>query len=240
MIESGSSLFYLFHCSAHDRLNTMTFRSFRNIPHGLHHGDQPRERVEARLCLSTSRTDCIIQRTWERTRSSTLPQHIPHGLHQQNRTDAMPQIHAICCELVDSFSDSAKAASALTIFPCSSTVKAIYIAIIDSLGRTIDRFSVRTAPKKSVSLRFAESPCWMGSSAVRTIVESFGYEAAQIADNLVQGFPGQSFLIGNCNAAIKTLNRDLAGFDCHPAYHSIAEKVIWVHNLLIDDYTDWL
>ena len=69
-----------------------------------------------------------------------LPQHIPHGLHQQNRTDAMPQIHAICCELVDSFSDAAKAASALTIFPCSSTVKAIYIAIIDSLGRTIDRF----------------------------------------------------------------------------------------------------
>ena len=80
----------------------------------------------------------------------------------------------------------------------------------------------------------------MGSSAMRTIVESFGYEAAQIADNLVQGFPGQSFLIGNCNVAIKTLNRDRAGFDCHPAYHSIAEKVIWVHNLLIDDYTDWL
>ena len=95
MVESGSSLFYLLHCSAHDRLNTMTFRSFRNIP---------------------------------------------HGLHQQNRTDAMPQIHAICCELVDSFSDAAKAASALTIFPRFSTVKAIYIAIIDSLGRTIDRF----------------------------------------------------------------------------------------------------
>lgn len=132
MVESGSSLFYLLHCSAHDRLNTMTFRSFRNIPHGLH--------PERRAAYS---------------RWSTLPQHIPHGLHQQNRTDAMPQIHAICCELVDSFSDAAKAASALTIFPCSSTVKAIYIAIIDSLGRTIDRFSVRTSPKKSVSLRFA-------------------------------------------------------------------------------------
>lgn len=61
-------------------------------------------------------------------------------MHQQNRTDAMPQIHAICCELVDSFSDATKAASALTIFPRFSTVKAIYIAIIDSLGRTIDRF----------------------------------------------------------------------------------------------------
>ena len=95
MIESGSSLFYLFQCSAHDRLNTMPFRLFRNTP---------------------------------------------HGLHQQNRTDAMPQIHAICCELVDSFSDATKAASALTIFPRFSTVKAIYIAIIDSLGRTIDRF----------------------------------------------------------------------------------------------------
>ena len=165
-VESGSSLFYLLHCSAHDRLNTMTFRSFRNIPHGLHPAHRNGKATE-----------------------NSLPQHIPHGLHQQNRTDAMPQIHAICCELVDSFSDATKAASALTIFPCSSTVKAIYIAIIDSLGRTIDRFSVRTAPKKSVSLRFAESPCWMGSSAVRTIVESFGYEAAQIADNLVQGFP---------------------------------------------------
>ena len=152
----------------------------------------------------------------------------------------MPQIHAICCELVDSFSDAAKAASALTIFPCSSTVKAIYIAIIDSLGRTIDRFSVRTSPKKSISLRFAESPCWMGSSAVRTIVESFGYEAAQIADNLVQGFPGQSFLIGNCNVAIKTLNRYRAGFDYRPAYHSIVGKVISLHNPLTDDYTDWL
>ena len=95
MVESGSSLFYLFHCSAHDRLNTMPFRLFRNTP---------------------------------------------HGLHPQNRTDAMPQIHAICCELVDSFSDATKAASALTIFPRFSTVKAIYIAIIDSLGRTIDRF----------------------------------------------------------------------------------------------------
>ena len=81
MIESGSSLFYLLHCSAHDRLNTMTFRSFRNIPHGLHrHGEhrEPddqrfasahpariashflrRNYVYQKLCLSTSRTDCI-------------------------------------------------------------------------------------------------------------------------------------------------------------------------------------
>ena len=113
MIESVSSLFYLLHCSAHDRLNTMTFRSFRNIP---------------------------------------------HGLHQQNRTDAMPQIHAICCELVDSFSDAAKAASALTIFPCSSTVKAIYIAISDSLGRTIDRFLGCESHRKSLLAYVSPNP----------------------------------------------------------------------------------
>ena len=62
----------------------------------------------------------------------------------------------------------------------------------------------------------------MGSSAVQTIVESFGYEAAQIADNLVQGFPGQSFLIGNRNAAIKTRSIDLAVFFRHLAYYSTA------------------
>ncbi len=61
MIESGSSLFYLFHCSAHDRLNTMPFRLFRNTPHGLHRWrDKPPENT-ARLCLSTPRTDCITR-----------------------------------------------------------------------------------------------------------------------------------------------------------------------------------
>lgn len=135
MIESVSSLFYLLHCSAHDRLNTMTFRSFRNIPHGLH--------------------PCHV---FPSSSSLSLPQHIPHGLHQQNRTDAMPQIHAICCELVDSFSDAAKAASALTIFPCSSTVKAIYIAIIDSLGRTIDRFLGCESHRKSLLAYASPNP----------------------------------------------------------------------------------
>ena len=184
MVESGSSLFYLFHCSAHDRLNTMPFRLFRNTPHGLHPVRLDFDRRTKELCLSTPRTDCIFRAMWSilmrslclstprtdcilgdaqslvrdvlclstprtdcivshappRPVPSALPQHTPHGLHQQNRTDAMPQIHAICCELVDSFSDATKAASALTIFPRFSTVKAIYIAIIDSLGRTIDRF----------------------------------------------------------------------------------------------------
>ena len=57
-VESGSSLFYLLHCSAHDRLNTMTFRSFRNIPHGLHPAHRNGKATE-----------------------NSLPQHIPHGLH---------------------------------------------------------------------------------------------------------------------------------------------------------------
>ena len=110
------------------------------------------------LCLSTSRTDCIVLRLQRGTEHHTLPQHIPHGLHQQNRTDAMPQIHAICCELVDSFSDATKAASALTIFPRSSTVKAIYIAISDSLGRTIDRFLGCESHRKSLLAYASPNP----------------------------------------------------------------------------------
>ena len=70
----------------------------------------------------------------------------------------MPQIHAICCELVDSFSDAAKAASALTIFPRFSTVKAIYIAIIDSLGRTIDRFFGANRTEKICELTLRRIP----------------------------------------------------------------------------------
>ena len=161
MIESGSSLFYLFHCSAHDRLNTMPFRLFRNTPHGLHPPTRTPKSTPTTLPQHTPHglhrvralRDLLLRPLPQHTphglhlvcrQSQTsvkpLPQHTPHGLHQQNRTDAMPQIHAICCELVDSFSDATKAASALTIFPRFSTVKAIYIAIIDSLGRTIDRF----------------------------------------------------------------------------------------------------
>ena len=139
MIESGSSLFYLFHCSTHDRLNTMPFRLFRNTPHGLHPPTRTPKSTPTTLPQHTPHGLHRV-RALRDLLLRPLPQHTPHGLHQQNRTDAMPQIHAICCELVDSFSDAAKAASALTIFPRFSTVKAIYIAIIDSLGRTIDRF----------------------------------------------------------------------------------------------------
>ena len=81
-VESGSSLFYLLHCSAYDRLNTTTFRSFRNIPHGLHQSSGHNHRccnnfasahpaqiasnwivdveLQYQLCLSISRTDCIL------------------------------------------------------------------------------------------------------------------------------------------------------------------------------------
>ena len=81
-VESGSSLFYLLHCSAHDRLNTMTFRSFRNIPHGLHRLPSIIISCALSLCLSTSRTDCIKRRKAASRRHAALPQHIPHGLHR--------------------------------------------------------------------------------------------------------------------------------------------------------------
>lgn len=45
-----------------------------------------------------------------------------------------------CCELVDSFSGTQTLVPALAIFPNSSAAKATYVAINDSLGRTIDRF----------------------------------------------------------------------------------------------------
>ncbi len=112
----------------------------QHIPHGLHLNHEKEAVAATNFASAHPARIASGFPTSALAKLHTLPQHIPHGLHQQNRTDAMPQIHAICCELVDSFSDAAKAASALTIFPCSSTVKAIYIAIIDSLGRTIDRF----------------------------------------------------------------------------------------------------
>ena len=85
-VESGSSLFYLLHCSAHDRLNTMTFRSFRNIPHGLHRLPSIIISCALSLCLSTSRTDCIKRRKAASRRHAALPQHIPHGLHLRQWT----------------------------------------------------------------------------------------------------------------------------------------------------------
>ena len=42
-----------------------------------------------KLCLSTSRTDCIDCPEQCGVNKAALPQHIPHGLHQQKRTDTM-------------------------------------------------------------------------------------------------------------------------------------------------------
>ena len=69
-----------------------------------------------------------------------LPRRIPCGLHRQKCTECSTQFGGMCRESVDSFSQHCKMCRALTIFPCSSAAKAIYIAIIGSLGRTIDRF----------------------------------------------------------------------------------------------------
>ena len=104
---------------------------------------------EMNLCLSTSRTDCIRIFFHGLSPPITLPQHIPHGLHQQNRTDAMPQIHAICCELVDSFSDAAKAASALTIF-CQGNLYCHY-----RQSRTDNRPVFRCEPHRKSLLAYA-------------------------------------------------------------------------------------
>ena len=89
MIESGSSLFYLLHCSTHDRLNTMTFRSFRNIPHGLHR--QNSNRYWPRPCFASAhpaRIASVVTSTFSLIVFS-LPQHIPHGLHRAARGDDM-------------------------------------------------------------------------------------------------------------------------------------------------------
>ena len=129
----------------------------QHIPHGLHHStDVGTHTVVNFASAHPARIASLFHN--ELYNLHTLPQHIPHGLHQQNRTDAMPQIHAICCELVDSFSDATKAASALTIFPRSSTVKAIYIAISDSLGRTIDRFLGCESHRKSLLAYASPNP----------------------------------------------------------------------------------
>ena len=116
----------------------------------------------AMLCLSTSLTDCVEILSSNSTNSGPLPQHVPYGLrHQRSKpllkfftfASALPlriasaNMHKnirffgeTCCELVDSFSGTQTLVPALAIFPNSSAAKATYVAINDSLGRTIDRF----------------------------------------------------------------------------------------------------
>ena len=68
-----------------------------------------------------------------------LPQRTLYGLRRQKCTKSGAPYGRICCEQVDSFSGVSETTPALTMFPGSFAVKAISIAIDDSLGRTIDR-----------------------------------------------------------------------------------------------------
>ena len=71
---------------------------------------------------------------------AALPQHTLYRLHRQKYTVQLLTNYKMCCESVDSFSADHKWFTALTIFPCSFTTKATYVAISGSIGRTIDRF----------------------------------------------------------------------------------------------------
>ena len=71
---------------------------------------------------------------------SALPQHTLRGLRRQKYIKYFALFCRMCCKLVDSFSVEQRMLTALTIFPDFSAAKATYVAIIDSLGRTIDRF----------------------------------------------------------------------------------------------------
>ena len=70
----------------------------------------------------------------------SLPQHTLRGLRRQKYIKYFALFCRMCCKLVDSFSVEQRMLTALTIFPDFSAAKATYVAIIDSLGRTIDRF----------------------------------------------------------------------------------------------------
>ena len=72
--------------------------------------------------------------------SVSLPQHTLRGLRRQKYIKYFALFCRMCCKLVDSFSVEQRMLTALTIFPDFSAAKATYVAIIDSLGRTIDRF----------------------------------------------------------------------------------------------------
>ena len=92
------------------------------------------------LCLSTRCVGCIPSWCTIKTVKRALPQHTLRGLHWQKHIKYFALFCRMCCKLVDSFSVEQRMLTALTIFPDFSAAKATYVAIIDSLGRTIDRF----------------------------------------------------------------------------------------------------
>ena len=89
------------------------------------------------LCLSTRYVGCVVVFYGYLILPQTLPQ---HTLRRLRRQKYFALFCRMCCKLVDSFSVEQRMLTALTIFPDFSAAKATYVAIIDSLGRTIDRF----------------------------------------------------------------------------------------------------
>ena len=92
------------------------------------------------LCLSARYVGCVLLTRCVSLFLISLPQHTLRGLHWQKHIKYFALFCRMCCKLVDSFSVEQRMLTALTIFPDFSAAKATYVAIIDSLGRTIDRF----------------------------------------------------------------------------------------------------
>ena len=92
------------------------------------------------LCLSTRYVGCVWISLDVSEIYPTLPQHTLRGVRRQKYIKYFALFCRMCCKLVDSFSVEQRMLTALTIFPDFSAAKATYVAIIDSLGRTIDRF----------------------------------------------------------------------------------------------------
>ena len=92
------------------------------------------------LCLSTRYVGCVLSRLEQPSNTWALPQHTLRRLRRQKYIKYFALFCRMCCKLVDSFSVEQRMLTALTIFPDFSAAKATYVAIIDSLGRTIDRF----------------------------------------------------------------------------------------------------
>ena len=112
----------------------------QHVPYGLRLASGAGEMLRLVLCLSTSLTDCVHNWRGHMAYRLALPQHVPYGLRRQICTKTSVFLGETCCELVDSFSGTQTLVPALAIFPNSSAAKATYVAINDSLGRTIDRF----------------------------------------------------------------------------------------------------
>lgn len=156
----------------------------RYIPYGLRLQQRLQHRSRLRLCLSTSHTDCVesdltsgkspvlclstyhTDCVWRSTASEMVCKLCLSTSHTDcvgKYAQKHPFFCETYCELVDSFSGTQTFVPALAIFPNSFAAKATYVAINDSLGRTIDRFAVRTTPVFSVSLSFSGFPCSLRS-----------------------------------------------------------------------------